>query len=152
MDCYSIFKSSTSAVVCRLSTFFLYRVLCYCMHKNSVFGMDGVDQLALVASTWAPTCWNDVRKLCMQQVRERCKCLKICYSGRVTKQDLYLLVCDHFNISTSGGTGDCPSSEKPRMPPHVSEAYKKLPSFGHITAGWSVANLCKIPFFLTSLL
>ena len=83
----------------------------------------------------------------MQQVRELCKCLKICFSGRVTKQDLYLLVCDHFNISTSGGTGDCPSSEKPRMPPHVSQAYKKLPSFGHITAGWSVANLCKIPFF-----
>ena len=68
----------------------------------------------------------------------------------MTKVDLQLLVCQHCHISTSGdgaSSSDGPSAEKPGIPGDVFEAYKRLPSFSHITAGWSVPTLCKIPFF-----
>ena len=37
--------------------------------------------------------------------------------------------------------------EKPNIPQEVIEAYRKLPSFPRLTSGWSVAALCKVPFF-----
>ena len=86
----------------------------------------------------------------MEQVRGLCKAHGIAFGGRVTKLDLYYLVCQRFGIFTSGAStsGESqPSLEKPPIPGDVYEAYKKLPSFPHITSGWSVAALCKIPFF-----
>ena len=86
----------------------------------------------------------------MQQLRDFCKALSLQYSGRVTKVDLQLLVCQHCHISTSGdgeSSSDGPSAEKPGIPGDVFEAYKRLPSFSYITAGWSVPALYITPFW-----
>ena len=76
-------------------------------------------------------------------------------SGRVTKPDLFELVCKHFGISTSGGVetsadASSNSAEKPSLdtlPADVQAAYRQLPSLAIITSGWSVASLCRIPHF-----
>ena len=72
-----------------------------------------------------------------------------------TKSDLFELVCQHFEISTSGGVetsadASSISAEKPSLdtlPADVQAAYRQLQSFASITSGWSVASLCRIPHF-----
>ena len=86
----------------------------------------------------------------MPQLRDLCRRHAIAYSGRVTKSDLFELVCQHFGIPTSGQSSDSQSVEKPSVPAPVAEAYKRLPSFPHITSGWSVESLRKIPHFTLS--
>ena len=63
-----------------------------------------------------------------------------------SRQDLVHLVCQRFGIATSGQSG-ASSMEKPDLPPEVRKAYGKLPSFPHVTAGWNVCHLCKMPHF-----
>ena len=72
-----------------------------------------------------------------------------------TKSDLFELVCQHFEISTSGGvetSADASSNSAEKLsfdtlPADVQAAYRQLPSFASITSGWSVASLCRIPHF-----
>ena len=112
--------------------------------------MEAASQIGL---TSVLTCWADIRKLSMQDAQSLCKAHNIAYAGRVTKQDLYHLICQHFGISTSGAalnegsTDGNVTVEKPTIPQEVLEAYRKFPSFPRITSGWSVAALCKVPFF-----
>ena len=107
--------------------------------------MEAASQIDL---TSVPTCWADVRKLSMQDARSLCKAHNIAYAGRVTKQDLYHWICQHFGISTAGAAlneGSMHSNvtvEKTTIPQEMLEAYMKLPSFPRITSGWSVPSLC----------
>eukprot|EP00117_Sycon_ciliatum_P003205 scpid48385/ scgid5218/ len=88
-------------------------------------------------------------RLRMQGLRQLCKDFNIPYQGRVSRRDLYLLICEHFHLSTAGEGVPDEEADKPALPKPVMAAYKKLPSFSHITSGWSLSRLTKIPFFIT---
>lgn len=102
-----------------------------------------------------PSSFSDLKRMKMPQLRAVCKAFKIAYSGRVTRQDLLEVATNFFGFSTSGGTvtgghdvaAAVSSAEKRELPQEIRDAYRKLPSFSHITAGWSVAALVKIPHF-----
>ena len=100
-----------------------------------------------VASVSFPTTCEEVKKLRkMPALRDVCKAAGISYSGRVSREDLFHPVRQRFGIATSGHSG-ASSREKPDLPPEICEAYGKLPSFPHVTAGWDVRHLCKMPHF-----
>ena len=93
-----------------------------------------------------PTTCADVKRLKMQGLRELCREFNIVWTGRVSKRDLFDLVCKHFALIPAGeGEEARVSGEKPSVPLEIEEAYKMLPSFPHITSGWSVSNLQKVP-------
>ena len=58
---------------------------------------------AVVHRPWKLTRCADVKQLSMAQLRDLCRAVGIAFSGRVTKPDLFELVCQHFGLSTSGG-------------------------------------------------
>ena len=87
-------------------------------------------------------------RLRMEGLCQLCKA-SIPYLGRVSRRDLYLLICEHFHLSTAGEGVPDEEADKPALPKPVMAAYKKLPSFSHITSGWSVSRLTEIPFFTT---
>ena len=54
------------------------------------------------ATVSPPSTCRDVKNINMAQLREVCRVYGVQHSGRVTKNDLFHLVCQHFNISMSG--------------------------------------------------
>ena len=96
-----------------------------------------------------PTSYADIRTMKMNVLRQLCRQFKIVIQGRVTRQDLLELVCNFFGFSTAGDDGQArpDSKEKRCLPQHVRDAYRRLPSFTRITAGWSVESLVKLPLF-----
>ena len=114
--------------------------------------MDSTGDAAGAQLQGAPSTCADVTTLKMPELRDLCRRHSIVYSGRVTKSNLFDLVCQHFGISTSGQLSGVHShsAEKPPLPEKVADAYKRLPSFSHIPAGWSVEVLLKIPHFCLS--
>ena len=67
-----------------------------------------MDSAAIVKSTSGrsglgpPTTCADVKRLKMQGPRELCREFNIVWTGRVSKRDLFALVCKHFALSPSG--------------------------------------------------
>ena len=99
-----------------------------------------------------PPSFAEVKGFSMADLRSLCRRHEIVYSGRVTKQDLVEVVCNFFGLSTSGNgrqqpDGTAESKEKAALPDDIRQAYAKLPSFTHITSGWSVTALCRMPHF-----